>query len=497
MLEDKLTKHRQIGAYPFHMPGHKRNTALLKERNFNVELPYGIDVTEIEGMDNLHAPEGILLEGMCKVARLYQAARTYYLVNGSSCGNLSAILACTHRGERVIVARNCHQSVYHALELGGLQPFYIEPEYYAESEVGIFKGIRREQVCQAMEACPTAKAVILTSPTYEGFLSEVGEIARLCHQKQLMLIVDEAHGAHFPFVTEEERSKGVISAVENGADLVVQSVHKTLPALTQTAVLHVSDRVFCDKKLVERLEHYLRIFQSSSPSYPLMAGIENSIQFCSQNRDLFVYHQKRMKLFYDRGSKLKCLKVLNPASLPFDHWKIVIMTNRAMIQEKETGVWYSLTGNQLSQWLRREYQIELEMASMYYVIAMTSICDTDEAIVRLSSALEEIDSFCEPVMENESRKRQGLYWHRQKENGMMPCEVTDRDYEWCSISKAIGKTSKWNISIYPPGIPFVVSGETFTQEICEQIELAVQMGLSVQGIQSGEGQESRVAVVLS
>ena len=219
--------------------------------------PFSIDITEIEGFDNLHHAEGILKESMRWAAGVYGADRTYYLVNGSSCGILSAIGAVMRPGETMLVSRNCHKSVYHGLILNSLKPEYVYPQII--EDLGIQGGISPDDVEKQLEECPEIRGVLIVSPTYDGVVSDISKIAEIVHRHNIPLIVDEAHGAHFPF------GNGCFpkSALSCGADLVIQSLHKTLPSLTQTAVLHLKG----NRVSRERLERCLQMYQSSSPSY--------------------------------------------------------------------------------------------------------------------------------------------------------------------------------------------------------------------------------------
>ena len=223
-LYKKLESYGQSDYYPFHMPGHKRNSASVRG-----EFPLERDITEIEGFDNLHHPEDLLLEAQQNVAKLYGTRESFYSVNGSTAALLAAISAAVPRNGQILVARNCHKAVYHAIYLRNLKPAYIYPQM--DSEWWINGGIFPDKVERCLAENPEIQAVLITSPTYDGVVSDVKEIAEIAHKYGVPLIVDEAHGAHFHF-----SNYFPASAAELGADLVIQSFHKTLPAMTQTAV---------------------------------------------------------------------------------------------------------------------------------------------------------------------------------------------------------------------------------------------------------------------
>ena len=259
-LIDDLEEYAQSDYYPFHMPGHKR-------KSLSFPNPYEIDITEIDGFDNLHHATGMIKEAEVRGAELYHSKRCFFLVNGSTCGLLSVISAAVpHRG-KLLVSRNCHKAVYHGIYLNHLEAVYVYPQ--PVPGLGIQGGILPEDVENALKKDPDIQAVLMVSPTYDGIVSDVEAIAKIVHKAGLPLIVDEAHGAHFPF------GAGCFpeSAIYCGADLVIQSLHKTLPSLTQTAILHLRG----ERVSRSRLERCLQMYQSSSPSYVFMAVMEQCI----------------------------------------------------------------------------------------------------------------------------------------------------------------------------------------------------------------------------
>ena len=234
-LLERLSTYAASDAYPFHMPGHKRQ---VKMGITSVPNPFSVDITEIDGFDNLHHAEDILKESMNSAAAVYGADRSWYLVNGSTCGILAAIAAAVKPGEKILMARNSHKSAYHAVILNQLEPVYLYPEEVPEFQIP--GGIEPEQVERALLEHPEIRAVFVTSPTYEGIVSDIQGIAATAHRHGAALIVDEAHGAHLPFGDGNYFPDG---ALQEGADLVIQSLHKTLPSLTQTAILHLKSQI--------------------------------------------------------------------------------------------------------------------------------------------------------------------------------------------------------------------------------------------------------------
>jgi len=372
MLYNKLKEYSAGGVYPMHMPGHKRNPGLLPPG-----LPYDIDITEIHGFDDLHNAEGVLLETAELAAALYGSMAAFPLINGSTAGILAAIGALAARGDKILIARNNHWSVDNAASLFGLSPVYIAPG--TDEASGVAMSIDPDAVKAALDEDPAIKLAVVTSPSYEGVVSDISAIAGAAHDRGVPLLVDSAHGAHLGF------SPGFpASAVKSGADVVVMSLHKTLPALTQCSLLHACGGQ-ADSGEIKRL---LSVLQTSSPSYVLMASIDNCLRLLASEKDrLFEEYERNLKDFYKSAAQLKNLSILGNKKEPQagffaqDTGKIVIITKNT-----------TLSGHELADILRKEHKIELERTYAHYAIAMTSICDNKEGFDRLSKALAEIDN---------------------------------------------------------------------------------------------------------
>lgn len=451
-LTDALILYRDSGIYPFHMPGHKRNSSML---DFSVD--YGMDITEIDGFDNLHDAYGILANGMKKAAILYGSNRTFYLVNGSTCGILAGIFACTKKGDKVLVARNCHRAVYHAIMLNELDPVYLLPPI--EMEFGINGSIPPEAVEKALKENAGIKLVILTSPTYEGVVSDIKSIVEVVHKRNIPLFVDEAHGAHFGFSDFFPES-----SVQCGADIVVHSLHKTLPSPTQTALLHINGNLVD----AEEVHRQLSIFETSSPSYLLMTGIDSCVELLSKQKDkLFQAYIEKLRNFYHKTNNLEHIKVLskenNPLIFDFDGGKIVISVRNT-----------TMTGTVLKNILLNKYLIQLEMAMGDYALAMTSICDTEECFNRFAAALLEID--CTLLNKPAQIDFQTT---RLPEKVLSVFEANNQCGQFVSLSDGEGKITKEYVYAYPPGIPLLVPGERISKEVVNRINELILTGVAV------------------
>ena len=455
MIEQKLKALAQSDVYPFHMPGHKRQLSGF--------FPYELDITEIEGFDNLHHAKGLLFEAQQYAAQMYQSRKAYYLVNGSTCGILAAISAATTKGGRVLVARNCHKAVYNAIYLRGLKAEYVYP---VATHYEIQGQIQAADVERKLVEKPDIQAIVITSPTYDGLVSDIRAIADLAHTHGIPLIVDEAHGAHFGLDEAFPDNATVL-----GADAVIMSVHKTLPAPTQTALLHLcSDRIN-----VTKMEKFLGIYETSSPSYVLMAGIEESLRLADEARGAQMKeYVRRLQIFREKMRRLTILRVPDRADFTgeeayaYDIGKLLLVTNGA------------IPGKVLQEKLLKQYGLQMEMSSGNYVLAMTSFMDTEEGLERLSEALLEIDATLTVTDQREMFSPEKIY--RQPKKAMEIDEVQDGESTSVAFSEAEGRICADYIYLYPPGIPVIVPGEVLDQQTLTVIETCQKMELDVEGL---------------
>ena len=361
--------------YPLHMPGHKRRVPPAPGLGC-----YAWDLTEIDGADDLHDADGILADAMARTAALYGARRCWYLVGGSTVGLLAGIRALAPFGSTVVAARNCHKAVYHAIELGQLTARWLTPP--VDPQFGIYGSVRPADVAAALDAAPDARCVILTSPTYEGVLSDIRTIAEICHARGVPLLVDEAHGAHYlPFAARYGWRGGAVAA---GADLVVQSAHKTLPSLTQTAFLQMNGDL-ADPAEVER---QLDVFETSSPSYPLMVSLDGCTRWLADEGEAaFAAWRTRLDAFDAAVRDLKNTKILCCGA--------DALTAHSDFFAHDSGKILLQIGAAGAAYLRAD-GFEPEMVCGPNVLAMTSPCDDDDALERLADVLHAWDKTAAP-----------------------------------------------------------------------------------------------------
>lgn len=435
---------------PMHMPGHKRRADFMG----------GIgkyDITEIDGFDDLHHPGGVLKEAMAVAAALYQSDATYFLVNGSTCGILAAIAAVTKPREKILIARNCHKAVINAVALRELDPIYVYPKKCGM--LGVAGSVDPEEIRLALAKEEGIRAVVVTSPTYEGVVSDIAAIAALAHDRGIPLIVDAAHGAHFHFGADFPGA-----ALDCGADLVVESLHKTLPSLTQTALLHVKSTLVDHGEVA----YQLQIFQSSSPSYLLLASITQCLALMAQDgaKMMAEYSENLFSLRQAlEGLPMVTLLRREAGFFDYDPGKIVF------------GV-EGYGGGDIAGLLRNDFQVETEMAAPRYLLAMTSVCDTKETLFRFQTALSQLCHGLPP--------RKAVFFPDigvvAAEKVMIPAAARRRTRERRDFRESGHCVAGENLYLYPPGTPLVVAGERISPEIITTIQAYAEMGFLVHGV---------------
>ncbi len=479
-LFQSLKSYTASDTAPMHMPGHKRNAADI---SFLEELGAKYDISEIDGFDDLHNPHGILEEAMKKAALLWKSDNCFFLVNGSTCGILAAVSAAEKLSQsgKIIMARNCHKSVYNAVELNKLSAIYIAPAMI--EGFGFCGSISPKDIELAVQDNP-GTPVILTSPTYEGVISNVAEISIICHMFGSPLIVDEAHGAHLDLSLYFTGG-----AVHTGADIVVQSLHKTLTGLTQSALLHLNGGLIS----YDDVQRQLAVFETSSPSYLLMSSIDGTRDLIEKRGpELFKAWNKRLDRFDELVSTLQNLKIpghsdrfacqkpkrpvgyemrgiKSPAVYGFDISKIVISCEGT-----------DTTGISLMKELRSRFGIECEMAACGYVVAMSGILDSEGNIERLGKAIHELDREI-----HKTAPRLPFIAAKIPPRRMSVSEAREKASRAMSVKDTRGKISAEYIWAYPPGVPLVVPGEELTEETLKSLIIQREAGVSLHSTNGG------------
>jgi len=477
-LFSKLVNHYRQKPISFHVPGHKFGRGFNPIGKSRYKDLLTIDLTELNGLDYLHQPKEVILEAQQKLAELVQADYSFFLVNGSTSGNLAMILATINPGEKIIVQSNVHKSVIDGLFLAKANPIYINPALIPQ--LGIAGCVDRQALADMLIQNSDAKAVLLTNPNYYGIGADLTDIAKLVHQYKIPLLVDEAHGAHFGF-----HPSFPASALVMGADVVVQSTHKTLSAMTMGSVLHVKSN-FVD---VERLKLFLSMVQSSSPSYPIMASIELTYSWIKeQGACLWEKQLDAISWLYENTIGLKNIKLITDIDKCYykDPLKIIIQTKNNLF-----------TGFNL-QALLEERGIYFEMADLYNALAIITLGNSFRDVMRLKQVLFEIDNVISLSLigSNEEMfriaKEFTAIFDYNKGNSIPIEKVLYRRNISLPVKEAIGEISAKAIMAYPPGIPIINYGEEITKEAIEYLLLLKSKGVKFQGLEDETNNYIRV-----
>ncbi|MFS0878100.1 aminotransferase class I/II-fold pyridoxal phosphate-dependent enzyme [Solibacillus isronensis] len=439
----------------FHVPGHKNG--LLSNLPNEIKRALKYDVTELSGLDDFHHPEEAIQQAEQLLASTYGASRSFFLVNGSTVGNLAMVYATCQKGDTVLVQRNAHKSIFHALELVGVNPVYVSPKWDIKSQTA--GCIDLKTLKQAVASYPDAKAAIFTYPTYYGVTAnDLAEQIELCHAYQIPVLVDEAHGAHLT-VSEELPS----SALELGADIVVQSAHKTLPAMTMASFLHMKSSLVSEQKV----NRYLRMLQSSSPSYLLLASLDDARSYVTNytETDYANFIEKRQQ-FIESLTMATDLQVVEVN----DSLKLLVRAP-------------GYTGFQLKEALEK-FHVYVELADAKQVLLILPLLKQGDSysIVdicnRMKEAYTHLKNF--PCIENTDEIESfETITITQPEYSFEEIEKAEK--EWIPYMRAIGRIAATTIIPYPPGIPLLVQGEKITGAQISQLEELLAIGAMFQG----------------
>ena len=437
-----------------HVPGHKNG--LLSNLPNEIKRALIYDVTELTGLDDFHYPEDVILRAEQMLAKVYESDRSFFLVNGSTVGNLAMVYATCEQGDTVLVQRNAHKSIFHALELVGVNPVYLAPKWHEKSKTA--GCVEKETLQEAIKRFPHVKAVIFTYPTYYGITAkDLEEQIKLCHASGILVLVDEAHGAHF--IASKQLPK---SALQLGADVVVQSAHKTLPAMTMASFLHMKSTLVNEQKV----NHYLRMLQSSSPSYLLLASLDDARAYVDNYTESdFVYLMGKRKQFIESLQILTELQVIEVD----DALKLLVRAP-------------GYTGFELKDALEK-MQVYVELADVQQVLLILpllkhgenySFADLrirmKEALIHLKNAPGTLQSTTDKFeMTNISQPELSFK------------EIESAKKEWIPYMRAIGRVAASMIIPYPPGVPLFVPGEKITVAKLSQLEELLAIGATFQG----------------
>ncbi|MEH7222899.1 aminotransferase class I/II-fold pyridoxal phosphate-dependent enzyme [Bacillus sp. JJ1566] len=457
-LFDALAQHALRRPQSMHVPGHKYGQVFPSKGYPYFHNILEIDATELTGLDDLHHPEGAILEAEQLVADLYGVEKSYFLVNGSTVGNLAMILAACSENDTVLVQRNSHKSILNGLKMAGAQPIFLHPTYDSEAQVPSYVSFKT--VKEAFDTYQNIKAVILTSPNYYGMVNqnELAHIIAYVHKKKAAVLIDEAHGAHF--MLEGFPS----SAVSLGADIVVHSAHKTLPAMTMGSLLHVNSNLI--KK--EEVESYLQILQSSSPSYPIMASLDLARHYLAAVKGTGTNQIiEKITALIQKLEAIPQIKVVKSKNqdVQTDLLKLTIQSQ------------CELNGYELQSCFEKE-GLFTEMSdpnNVLFVLPLSDTFDADEIYNKISRSIKEYTSI--------KRKFVDLHEDGKRVSTLALCfnEIKGYNKKVVSFKDSIGNISGEMIIPYPPGIPVLMEGERVTERHVEILTAYLETGAHFQG----------------
>jgi len=470
VLFEKLRSHYNQSPVSFHVPGHKLGVGFPPHGKSIFNNILSIDMTEITGLDDLHQPEGVIKQAQLKAAKLFSADQTFFLVNGSTAGNLAMVLSVCQPGDKIIVQRNVHKSIINAMMLARAVPIYITPEEI--STLGITGAVTVEQVKDALIKSPDAKAVFIMNPNYYGICIDITDIAEVAHKYDIPLLVDEAHGAHFGLHPSLPPS-----ALQMGADMVVQSTHKTLSALTMGSMLHIKGKLID----IDRVKLFLSMIQSSSPSYPIMASLELSVQWIAEQGEKLWYTALNAVNILKKRDSFQTLELF-PSIDP----KYLVDPLKLIIHSKSSAI----SGFELQQRLQQK-NIYTELADLQNVLAIITFGNTINDLDKLYIAIKEIDQdiINHSYDLNGFEANQPIYpisdniLNIQSKSEVSLEKVLYGKKESVLFEDSVGKVSAEMVIPYPPGIPMIQLGERITKEVIQYLLLIKEKGAKFQGIQ--------------
>lgn len=457
-LVDEIIKYVDKKNISFCMPGHKGGLGFLSTEEGKKLYKRFIeaDVTEVEGADNLHHPEGVIKEAQKLLSEFYGSKKSYFLVNGSTSGNLAMIFSSFNEGDKVIVERNCHRSIFNGILMRKLKPVYIMNKIHDQYNAPL--SIDEEQFSCILEENKDAKGIIITYPNYYGVCMNLKHIIDACKKYDMKVLVDSAHGAHFG-VNENLPE----SALRLGADMVVMSAHKTLPSLTQTAYLHVANDTY-----IERTDFYVSAFLSTSPSYMFMCSMDYARFYLEEyGREAYKKLLERAENYRNKINKLPHFHVLGRDTSKFYD----IDLSRYVI-----NIEGGYSGHKLKEYLNA-LGMEAEMSDESNVVLIFSPFNNEEDFKRLYEALRDC------LVENLKNNTAKIIKSRIPAKALEPFEVMDRKKKKIDISYSEGCICAQSIVPYPPGIPAVMIGEVIDKESLKVIKYYLQNNITVLGVE--------------
>ena len=464
-IYEAMVKLRKKRIVPFDVPGHKRGRGNPELVELLGEKCVGIDVNSMKPLDNLGHPISIIRDAEELAADAFGASHAFLMIGGTTSSVQTMILSTCKAGDKIILPRNVHKSAINALVLCGAIPIYIEMS--VEPKIGIALGLKNDRVAQAIKDHPDAKAILINNPTYYGICSDLRGLTKMAHKAGMMVLVDEAHGAHLHFT-----DKLPISAMDAGADMAAVSMHKSGGSLTQSSLLLIGEQMN-----PEYVRQIINLPQSTSASYLLMASLDISRRnLALRGKESFekvieLSEYARREINAIGGYYAYSKELIDGVSVcDFDVTKLSVYTQ---------GI--GLTGIEVYDLLRDEYDIQIEFGDIGNILAYISIGDRIQDIERLVGALADIKRLY-------SRDGKDLIAgeYIQPELVLSPQEAFYSERKSLTLDESVGQVCGEFVMCYPPGIPILAPGERITREIVDYIQFAKERGCSLQGTEDPE-----------
>ena len=460
---EMLGEHIAKRTISMHVPGHKNGVILQEDTPSSLKSVFPWDLTELSGLDDLHEPEEGIKEAEALLTRFYQTKKSYFLVNGSTVGNLAMILGSLNKDDAVIVQRNSHKSIMNGLRLAKVKPVFLPP--LIDRGTGIPIGVPYETILKSLNEYPDVKAIILTYPNYYGMGTELLSIIKEAHKRDVLVLVDEAHGAHFAAGSPFPQS-----AISLGADIVVHSAHKTLPAMTMGSYLHINS----DLADQQRVEEYLRMLQSSSPSYPIMLSLDLARAFLEGYSDI------------DKEYLMEQIMLFKQYFWNHDELDILESKDSAIQDPLKLIVYHKngLSGFELQRLMEKE-GVYLELASEKFVLLVLPLLKKGQAFPygEIIQRLKRInwDSRQGRVSPLLSDLGEDLELPRESSLAISYSTMEKTPRIMIPLSDACGRIAAETIIPYPPGIPLIQMGEIITEDMIGECLSLLKQGAKIQG----------------
>lgn len=468
-LFDVLLKHRNRHPIQFHIPGHKKGNGVDPAfREFVGDNILSIDLINIAPLDDLHSPKGAIKKAQELAAEAFGADYTFFSVQGTSGAIMTMILSVVGPGDKILVPRNVHKSIMSAIVFAGASPVFIHPE--VDPELGISHGISAESVEKALDAHPDAKAVLVINPTYFGFAADLTRIVEIAHERNIPVLVDEAHGVHIHF-----HESLPVSAMAAGADMAATSVHKLGGSMTQSSVLNVREGLVSPK----RVQSILSMLTTTSTSYPILASLDTARrQLAIHGHDLLTTAIRLAKDTRKRINQIPNLHCVGEEILRTSATYDMDPT-KLLISVKNLGI----TGHQAEEWLREKANIEVELSDLYNILCIVTIADSKKELNLLVNALQRMAQSFEAEAEIVEAF---VTMPDIPRLAMTPRDAFYATTEVVPFADSVGRISAEFIMVYPPGIPIFIPGEIITEDNIAYIHMNIEAGLPVQGPEDDE-----------